>query len=160
MEKHPQSITQIRYQDCDPLSHLNNGRYLDYFMNAREDHLLQYYGINVYERLRTDGRGWVVGKSEIIYRKPAWLMEEVLIKTQVNNYSIKHIEVEMVMYDKSESQLKSIMRSVFIPIDAKTGRAVEHASEIMNLLKEVHVEGITPNIEERVAELEGMMKVV
>ena len=157
MEKHPHSYTQVRYQDCDPLSHLNNGRYIDYFMNAREDHLVQYYGLNVYERLKSEGRGWVVGKSEIIYRKPAWLMEEVLIRSQVNNYSIKHIEVEMAMYDKSESHLKSLIRSVFIPIDARTNKAVEHADEIMELLKAVHVEGITTNIEERVAELEGKM---
>ena len=150
---------QIRYQDCDPLSHLNNGRYIDYFLNAREDHLASFYDINVYDRVREGGQSWVVAKSEIIYRKPAWLMEKVLIRSQVNNYSIKHIEVEMTMYDENEKKLKSIMRSVFVPIDIKTGKAIEHEKKIMDLLEEVHVKNITSNIEERVAELEGKLTV-
>ena len=28
-----------RFSDCDPFGHLNNARYIDYFINAREDHL-------------------------------------------------------------------------------------------------------------------------
>ena len=42
------STAVIRFQDCDPYAHLNNGRYLDYFMNAREDQLLKMYGFNIY----------------------------------------------------------------------------------------------------------------
>ena len=26
---------QIRFQDCDPLQHLNNSKYFDYYFNAR-----------------------------------------------------------------------------------------------------------------------------
>jgi len=32
-----QSTYQVRFQDSDPFRHLNNARYLDYFVNARED---------------------------------------------------------------------------------------------------------------------------
>jgi len=31
----------IRFQDCDPLRHLNNAKYFDYFYNAREDQVAQ-----------------------------------------------------------------------------------------------------------------------
>ena len=37
----------IRFPDCDPFNHLNNARYLDYFINAREDQVWDAYGINI-----------------------------------------------------------------------------------------------------------------
>ena len=47
------STAIIRFQDCDPYSHLNNGRYLDYFMNARED---QVWAAVPRDRVQVDGR--------------------------------------------------------------------------------------------------------
>ena len=40
----PESKVAIRFQDCDPFAHLNNAKYIEYFINAREDHLIQAYG--------------------------------------------------------------------------------------------------------------------
>jgi len=157
MELKPKSYRIIRFQDCDPMGHLNNSRYLDYFMNAREDHLAAYYNLNIYARLKETGKSWVVAKNDIIYKDPAWLMEKVLIQTQVNNYSIKHIEVEMVMYNELESKLKALLRTVFIPFDVKTNKAVEHDQKMMTLLKEISIPDITKNIEKRVLELQGML---
>ena len=159
MEKHPHSIMQIRFQDCDPMSHLNNAAYLNYFMNAREDHLLKYYGMDIYDRLKENGQSWVVAKNEILYRKPAFLMEKVKITSQVNNYSLKHIEVEMAMYNEEGKKLKALLRSVFIPFDIRKNTTIEHDIQIMDLLKSVHVSGINMNIEERLAELEGKLLV-
>ena len=42
-----ESNMKIRFQDCDPFNHLNNAAYLNYFMNAREDHLIENYGIDI-----------------------------------------------------------------------------------------------------------------
>ncbi len=33
--KEPETQIVIRFQDCDPFGHLNNARYIDYFVNAR-----------------------------------------------------------------------------------------------------------------------------
>ena len=38
------SKAKIRFIDCDPIGHLNNSKYLDYMLNAREDHVEDYYG--------------------------------------------------------------------------------------------------------------------
>ena len=37
-----ESKSIIRFQDCDPLRHLNNAKYFDYFFNAREEQVLSY----------------------------------------------------------------------------------------------------------------------
>ncbi len=98
--KTPTSTTRIRFQDCDPFNHLNNGRYTHYFMNAREDHLLEHYDLDIYAITRTTGRTWVVSKSQIAYLRPAMLMEEVTIESQLINYGPKYVEAEMRMWDK------------------------------------------------------------
>ena len=139
------------------MSHLNNGMYFDYFMNAREDHLLEFYGLNIYDRLRISDKSWVVRKSEIIYKRPAFLMEKVLIRSHVTNYSLKHIEVEMAMFDEPGEKLKALMRSVFIPFDFKMNKTSEHDAELMELLNSIRVEGLTDNLEERLSQIEGKL---
>lgn len=146
---------QIRFQDCDPLNHLNNSKYLDYFMNAREDHLSKYYGVDIYERFKRTGKSWVVAKNEIIYRKPVFLMEKVLISSQVIKFSLKHLEVQMTMYNEEGIELKALLRTILIPFDMKTNAVTEHEDEIMKLLESIHVEKASTSIEEELALLEG-----
>jgi len=153
MEKQPISTASIRFQDCDPMGHLNNSRYLDYMINAREDHLKNYYDLNIYKYLQQEGKAWVVGKNEILYKAPANLMEEVKIKTQVNAFGPRFINVEMSMFDKNLMQLKAIMWSTFIPFDMKTQTATRHSTEIMELLGQVKVDIQSGRLEERVEEL-------
>ncbi|MCT4623767.1 MAG: acyl-CoA thioesterase [Schleiferiaceae bacterium] len=153
-ETKPRSKSIIRFQDCDPMGHLNNSRYIDYFINAREDQLLKYYDINVYQYIQERGRAWVVGKNEIIYKRPALLMENVIIETEVLNFSEKHILVEMRMYDEKETHVKSVMRSHFVPVDIKTQRSIPHEEYIMELLESVHSPNTQESIELRAIELQ------
>ena len=44
-----ESTAVIRFQDCDPFGHLNNARYIDYFLNARQDQIAAAYGLALYE---------------------------------------------------------------------------------------------------------------
>lgn len=39
------STAKIRFIDCDPIGHLNNSKYLDYMLNAREDHVEDSTGL-------------------------------------------------------------------------------------------------------------------
>src|ERR1700722_13770800 len=82
MERTPVSFYTVRFNDCDPLGHLNNARYLDYFLNAREDHLRDHYGIDLrvwFER----GDAFVVHSHEIRYLRPALYNESVAIQTEL-----------------------------------------------------------------------------
>src|SRR6188472_1810792 len=74
-----ESKTLIRFPDCDPFNHLNNARYLDYFMNAREDHLMRGMEFNIYKIAQEQGVSWVVASHRIAYLRPAMLMETVTI---------------------------------------------------------------------------------
>ena len=153
MENQPVSKATIRFQDCDPLGHLNNSKYIDYLINAREDHLKTCYDLDIYEIMHKEGTAWVVGKNEILYKAPASLMEDVKIYSQVNAYGPRFIHVEMSMFDKNLMQLKAILWSTFIPFDIKTQTASRHSGKIMELLSQVRMDIGTKSIEERVEKL-------
>ena len=106
--------TKIRFQDCDPFNHLNNAAYINYFNNAREDQLIENYGIDIYSMARKEGKSWVTGSNQIAYLRPAFLMEEVIIESQLVQYTTTQILVELRMYNSSKKELKAIMWSNFV----------------------------------------------
>ncbi len=126
----------IRFQDCDPYAHLNNGRYLDYFMNAREDQLWKAYDFNIYEYSRTTGLGWVVTQNQIAYLRPALLMEEVTMESQLMESKPKFAQVEMRMYD-ADRKLKSLLWAQFVHVDIRLGKSVAHSEELQQLFDRV-----------------------
>lgn len=133
----------IRFQDCDPYAHLNNGRYFDYFMNAREDQVWAAYDFNIYEYSAKTGLGWVVTQNQIAYLKPAMLMEEVTMKSQLTAVGPKFLQVEMRMYDQ-QGQVKSLLWVQLVHVDIRKAKSVEHGADLQQLFDSL----VTP-IEEK-----------
>jgi len=130
---------KVRFQDCDPFNHLNNSKYIDYFINAREDHLLENYNLDIYTMALKEGISWVVASNQISYLIPALMMENVIIESQVINYTTKSLQVELRMYNADKTELKSVMWSKFVHYNMKTQRTHEHAEKFMKLFKEAHM---------------------
>lgn len=130
------STAIIRFQDCDPYAHLNNGRYLDYFMNAREDMVWKAYDFNIYDYSRETGLGWVVSQNQIAYIRPALLMEEVIMESQLTEAKPKFIQVEMRMLDK-EGMLKSLLWAQFIHVDIRKAKSTPHSAELQEMFDKV-----------------------
>src|ERR1700742_1316561 len=107
MEKYLESVYTVRFNDCDPFGHLNNSRYIDYLLNAREDHLRMHYDLTL-DTWHKQGYGWVVGGHEIIYLKPARYNERIVIQSQLLEAGDSHLLVEASMTDENEQQLKAI----------------------------------------------------
>jgi len=133
----PSSVMAIRFQDCDPFNHLNNGRYVDYFLNAREDHLLEHYGLDIYGIARERGRSWVVSTTQMAFLRPALLMEKVVVESQLIAFGPKHVQVEMRMWDTAKSALKSFCWMSFVHFDLRKGGSLEHGAEYMELFSKV-----------------------
>ena len=135
--KEPESIVKVSFQDCDPFGHLNNARYIDYFFNARMDHLAEYYGVDPYERDSPMTASWVVKKSQIAYLRPALLAEEVLIRTRLIHFTPNTIVIEGLMLDKEASHLKAILWVEFAYVSLASGRPTNHSDEWSQLLQSV-----------------------
>ena len=70
MNKTPHSLYTIRFTDCDLFGHLNNGRYIDYLLNAREDHLKTEYGLDLTDFYKQGVVGWWPVMRSVIYGLP------------------------------------------------------------------------------------------
>ncbi len=137
LQKLPESKMKIRFPDCDPFNHLNNSRYIDYFLNAREDHLLASYGFDLYKLAIEKGVGWVVAQNQVAYLSPATLMETVTIQTHLLAYDDKSLLMEGLMWNENKTILRSVLWATFVHFDLKTQRSSNHNAELMELFGEV-----------------------
>ena len=149
----PSSVLTIRFQDCDPFNHLNNGRYVDYFLNAREDQLLEHYGLDIYKIVRETGLCWVVSTNQLAYFRPAITMEKVLIETQLIAWSPKHVQVEMRMWDEKKTVLKCFCWISLIHFDLKQSKVATHSEEFVALFQRVHTPVVEKSFDERLGAL-------
>lgn len=159
MNKNPSSIYKVRFSDCDLFGHLNNARYIDYFMNAREDHLKDAYNLVLTDYYQK-GISWVVTSHEIAYLRSALYDEMVTIESSLLLAEFNNLYVELIMMDENKSHLKAIMRTTFTPINPKTGRKESHNSEFMEWAKSIEntETGIKKNLQERIKELRYLQK--
>ncbi len=134
MNKNPHSLHKIRFNDCDLFGHLNNARYLDYFMDAREDHLKNYYDFDLSAYYKKD-MAWLVGSHEIAYLRAAQYNEQVIIQSTLLLAETSLLHFEVIMLNESMDQLKSIMRTKLIPVNTKTGRKEQHPAEFLEWAK-------------------------
>jgi thioesterase-3 len=137
MEKVLESKVKVRFQDCDPFNHLNNSKYIDYFINAREDQLINHYDLNIYEHVKKFGKGWVVFSSQISYFRPALLMEEVVIESQLVAFTNRVLKVEMKMWNADKTILKSVFWSEFTHFDLMKQKTASHSPELTALFEGV-----------------------
>ena len=158
--KHPKKVTSkalIRFQDCDPFNHLNNGNYIDYFMNHREDMLIEHYGIDVYKMAKEQGVSWVSGSNQIAYLRPALLMENVTIESELILYSDSVLMVEMKMFNEEKTQLKSVLWASFVHFNLLKQKKHQHSEELMDFFKNIHTPLPQRTFEERINHIKSKM---
>ena len=136
-EKILESQSLVRFQDCDPFNHLNNAAYLNYLVNAREDQLIEAYGINIYDTAQLGGKSWVVSSNQIAYLRPAWLMESLVMQSQLLRYDSTETLVELRMYNKDKTQLKALMWSTYVHVALSTQKRASHSEVLMDLFSSV-----------------------
>jgi acyl-CoA thioester hydrolase len=140
LAKELETSATIRFQDCDPFRHLNNARYIDYFMNAREDQLIQFYNFSIFDFSQQTDHAWVVTKSQIAYLSPAMMQEQVIIRTRLIEMSESLLVVEGMMLDKAGRRLKAATWIEFAFINLLTGRTAQHPGDLMELFRAVVVD--------------------
>ena len=137
LPKELESEVIARFQDCDPFGHLNNARYIDYFINAREDHLIQFYNLNIYEHVEQAKTAWVISKTQIAYLRPVLVMEKVRIPTRLIHYTENALVVEDLMLDHEGQRLRCLSWVEFAYVSLTSGCPIKHTSEYMDLFRKV-----------------------
>lgn len=139
--KTPKTSYTIRFQDCDPMGHLNNSRYIDYILNAREDHLESFYDMRLKDFI-TRGNGWVVTNHEIFYLKPAVYNEKVKIQTSLIEYGNDFVVVEGMILDESETHCKALVWTKYAYVSVRTGKKEDHQPDLQEFFSLVKNEGV------------------
>lgn len=156
MNKFPkvlESKTKIRFQDCDPFNHLNNSSYINYFMNHREDVLIENYNLDIYKKAKLEGKSWVSSTNQIAYLKPSFLMETVVIESQLIEFDNKNLKVEMRMFNDDKNQIKSIIWCGFAYFNLLTQKREIHTEDLMQLFDNVHLPINEKTFEDRINKL-------
>jgi acyl-CoA thioester hydrolase len=138
----PETQHRIHFQDCDMLGHLNNARYLDYFLNAREDQVAEHYALNMGELARAQQAAWVITKHHLSYLKPAQQGVQVLIRTQLIHFDNSNLVVEMQMRSADGQRLLALLWSEMAFVKLPAGTRLDHSDELMDQLEELDVPGI------------------
>ncbi|MDA8596202.1 MAG: acyl-CoA thioesterase [Flavobacteriaceae bacterium] len=149
MTKILSSSTRIRFQDCDPFNHLNNGRYIDYFINAREDHLMEYYDLNLFDLVKKEGIGWVVSSSKLSFIRPVFTMEHVKIESQIIEFGRNHTLVELRMFSEEDGLIKSFAWINFVHFNLKTNKVSAHQERFMDLFEQINLPVEQSNFDDR-----------
>ncbi len=125
----------IRFQDCDPLQHLNNSKYFDYFFNSRSDQVTQLYGYNVADIFLRLHSGWVAYNHNISYIRPALPGEWVRIFTRLLAFNEDTQYVEYYMTDDEQTHIKCLLWSTMVYVDVRSGKRIHHQPEVIEALQ-------------------------
>jgi YbgC/YbaW family acyl-CoA thioester hydrolase len=137
LDKVVESKVKIRFPDCDPFNHLNNSKYIDYIINAREDQLLNFYEFDIHKLAKEQGISWVVAQNQIAYLFPATLMETVCVQSQLINFTDRTLTVEAIMWDENKTSIKAVLWSKFVHYDLKINRSKTHSDELMKFFNQI-----------------------
>src|SRR5262245_45698512 len=107
----------VQPADIDDLGHVNNVVYLRWMLEAAGAHWMRV--TDPASRARVI---WVVIRHEIDYKAPAFVGEELVVRTRVGEGTAatwdRHTEVRRV----ADGKLLVQCRSVYVPLDPATGR--------------------------------------
>jgi thioesterase III len=135
------SKARIRFEDCDPFGHLNNGRYIDYFMNAREDQLRDNYQLDIYAHMQQTGNVWVVASSQVAYLQEVKMNEEVIIRTNLRWFTESDLFMEGMMLDPETDRVKAVVWLRFAYLNVRKAVKASHEPQLMELFRAAAVMG-------------------
>ena len=139
----PETVHRVQLQDCDPLGHLHNARYLDYFLSAREDHHTAHYKLNMGELARAQHAAWVITKHHLSYLKPARQGTEVRILSQLIHFDNSGLVLEMQMRSDDGLRLLALLWSEMAFVSTPAGTRTDHSNALMDLLDDLDVEDVS-----------------
>lgn len=133
MENGISSPIKVRFSDCDPIGHLNNVKYLEYMLNAREDYVESYFGFNYEEYIKKTGCTWITVQNEIAYLKEVRANNYVKISNKTIAVSDRMVTVELIMSSEDSSVIHSVLWITVIYFNMKTRKSEIQPLEVQKL---------------------------
>ncbi|MDR3272909.1 MAG: acyl-CoA thioesterase [Flavobacteriaceae bacterium] len=156
--KEPETHTKVRFFDCDPIGHLSNIRYLDYMLNARDDHMSNEYHIDLFEESRRTGCTWVALQNQIAYLKEVRFNQNVTITSKIIFFTSKINIIEILMYNESKTCIHAVLWLTSIYFNLMTRKSEGQPEDSIKLFTDLLVEIPEKTFDERVLSLRNFNK--
>src|SRR5438128_1061964 len=111
--------------DIDEQSHVNNTVYLRWVQDVATAHWKSLASAEAQNAI-----GWVVLRHEIDYRASASLGDQIILRTWVGEASRLKFERFTEIRRKIDKQLLSQARTLWVPIDSRTGKPTRVSAEV------------------------------
>ena len=118
-------IVPVLPADIDGQNHVNNTVYLRWVQEVATAHWKSLASAESQAAI-----GWVVLRHEIDYKMPASLGDEILLRTWVGQASRLKFERFTEIRRKLDSQLLAQARTMWVPIDVRTGKPTRVSAEL------------------------------
>ena len=115
----------VEAADIDPLGHVNNVVYLRWVQDAAIAHWRAAASAEDQKKLL-----WVVVRHEIDYKRPAFLDDEILARTWVGTATQRAFDRHTELLRRKDMRVLAQVRTVWCPIDAKTGKPTDVSDEV------------------------------
>ncbi len=140
MEKEISTQVKIRFSDCDPIGHLNNVKYLEYMLNAREDHVEEFYGFTYEDYIKRTGCTWIAIQNEIAYLKEVRANSQVLVSSKTIEIQDRISKVEILMKSLDGKTIFAVLWITVIYFNMKTRQSEVHPEETKELFRKFLVD--------------------
>src|SRR5436305_600387 len=111
--------------DIDEQNHVNNTVHLRWVQDVATAHWKSLAGADAQEAV-----GWVVVRHEIDYKMPANLGDQIVLRTWVGEASGLKFERFTEIRRKIDDQLLAQARTLWVPIDSKTGKPTRVSTKV------------------------------
>ena len=121
---------QIRFKDIDNLGHVNNAVHLSYFETAR----INYFKDVFKGKTNWQETGLILAHTEITYKKPLFLEDEISCFTKISKIGNKSFDIENIIVRK-ENDLSSVCvygKSVLVCMNYKTNETINVPQDWIN----------------------------
>jgi acyl-CoA thioester hydrolase len=125
---------QIRFKDIDKQGHVNNANHLTYFETAR----VEYFKDVFRKENDWEKTGLILATSEITYKRPIILEDNLYCYTRISKFGTKSFEIENILTIEtgSEIQLCAFGKSTLVCINYDTKATIEVPPEWIHSVNE------------------------
>jgi len=119
---------EVRPEDIDLMGHVNNIVYLRWVQEAAVAHWNTLAPSEERETIV-----WVVRRHEIDYKRPAFSGDPLKAETWIGNATRFAFDRHTAIINLSSSRILALARTVWCPIDRKTGRPTDVSPAVRDL---------------------------
>ncbi|MDF2448592.1 MAG: acyl-CoA thioesterase [Bacteroidota bacterium] len=114
---------QIRFKDIDKQGHVNNANHITYFETAR----VEYFKDVFRNKIDWINTGMILASTEITYKRPILLEDDVYCYTKITKFGTKSFEIENVLTieDQHNKYLCASGKSTLVCINYTNKETIE-----------------------------------